>query len=144
MSVGYNMNNYYDINQINEKFSTFGGASSGTGSVDLSGYAKTADVDAVLGDMDFTDTNYIDRATDLTDATKKLDTQVKANADALETKANKADVYTKDEVYNKTEIDSMIHTSANVDGINRKIEKLGTRLEKVGAGLRKMMSWLKK
>ena len=28
----------------------------------------------------------------------------------------------------------MIHTSANVDGINRKLEKLGTRLEKVGAG----------
>ena len=134
VTLGQLQDNYYDAKTIDDMFSTFGGASSGTGSVDLSDYAKTADVDAVLGDMDFTDTNYIDRATDLTDATKKLDTQVKANADALETKANKADVYTKDEVYNKTEIDSMIHTSANVDGINRKLEKLGTRLEKVGAG----------
>ena len=134
VTLGQLQNNYYDINQIDEKFETLGGASSGTGSVDLSDYAKTADVVAALGDMDFTGTNYIDSATDLTDATKKLDTQVKANADALETKANKADVYTKDEVYNKTEIDSMIHTSANVDGINRKLEKLGTRLEKVGAG----------
>ena len=134
VTLGQLQNNYYDINQIDEKFRTLGGASSGTGSVDLSDYAKTDDVDAALGDMDFTGTNYIDSATDLTDATKKLDTQVKANADALETKANKADVYTKDEVYNKTEIDSMIHTSANVDGINRKLERLGTRLEKVGAG----------
>mgnify|MGYP003289533329 CR=1 FL=1 len=134
VTLGQLQNNYYNINQIDEKFRTLGGASSGTGSVDLSDYAKTADVNAALGDKDFTGTNYIDSATDLTDATKKLDTQVKANADALETKANKADVYTKDEVYNKTEIDSMIHTSANVDGINRKLEKLGTRLEKVGAG----------
>ena len=124
-----------NVNTLHEVLSEFSSTSGGSTPIDA--YTKTQTDDAIkfkTGDVNFAGTNYIDRETNLTDATKKLDTQVKANADALETKANKADVYTKDEVYNKTEINSMIHTSANVDGINRKLEKLGTRLEKVGAG----------
>ena len=126
-----------NVNTLHEVLSEFSSTSGSGGSTPIDAYTKTQTDDAIkfkTGDVNFAGTNYIDRETNLTDATKKLDTQVKANADALETKANKADVYTKDEVYNKTEINSMIHTSANVDGINRKLEKLGTRLEKVGAG----------
>ncbi len=85
VTFGQLKNNYYDKNQIDEKFSSLGGASSGTGSVDLSDYAKTADVA----------NTYATKA--------ETQTALDGKADKAETLAGYGitNAFTKDEVNNK-------------------------------------------
>ncbi len=114
VTVGQLKNNYYDIIQIDEKFRTLGGASSGTGSVDLSDYAKTSDVANTYA--------------------TKAETQT-----ALDGKANKATTlegYGIIDAYTKTEIDGMMlgGSSDAIAGINQRFDKTNAKINKVGAG----------
>ena len=114
VTLGQLQNNYYDINQIDEKFRTLGGASSGTGSVDLSDYAKTADVANTYA--------------------TKAETQT-----ALDGKANIATTlegYGIIDAYTKTEIDGMMlgGSSDAIAGINQRFDKTNAKINKVGAG----------
>ena len=114
VTFGQLKNNYYDKNQIDEKFSSLGGASSGTGSVDLSDYAKTADVANTYA--------------------TKAETQT-----ALDGKANKATTlegYGIIDAYTKTEIDGMMlgGSSDAIAGINQRFDKTNAKINKVGAG----------
>ena len=114
VTLGQLQNNYYDINQIDEKFRTLGGASSGTGSVDLSDYAKTDDVANTYA--------------------TKAETQT-----ALDGKANKATTlegYGIIDAYTKTEIDGMMlgGSSDAIAGINQRLYNTNAKINKVGAG----------
>ena len=162
VTLGQLQNNYYDINQIDEKFSSLGGASSGTGSVDLSDYAKTADVantyatkaetqTALDGKADKAGTlagygitnaftkdevnNKLGDYAKTTDVANTYATKAETQT-ALDGKANKATTlegYGIIDAYTKTEIDGMM-----LGGSSDVIAGINQRFDKTNAKINKV------
>ena len=162
VTLGQLQNNYYDINQIDEKFRTLGGASSGTGSVDLSDYAKTADVantyatkaetqTALDGKADKAETlagygitnaftkdevnNKLGDYAKTTDVANTYATKAETQT-ALDGKANKATTlegYGIIDAYTKTEIDGMM-----LGGSSDAIAGINQRFDKTNAKINKV------
>ena len=162
VTLGQLQNNYYDINQIDEKFRTLGGASSGTGSVDLSDYAKTADVantyatkaetqTALDGKADKAGTlagygitnaftkdevnNKLGDYAKTTDVANTYATKAETQT-ALDGKANKATTlegYGIIDAYTKTEIDGMM-----LGGSSDAIAGINQRFDKTNAKINKV------
>ena len=162
VTFGQLKNNYYDKNQIDEKFSSLGGASSGTGSVDLSDYAKTADVantyatkaetqTALDGKADKAGTlagygitnaftkdevnNKLGDYAKTTDVANTYATKAETQT-ALDGKANKATTlegYGIIDAYTKTEIDGMM-----LGGSSDAIAGINQRFDKTNAKINKV------
>ena len=108
---GVNDHDAVTVGQLNKALE---GVSAG-GSVDLTGYAKTADVNAALDTKANVSDVYTKTEVDTALAVKADAAEVNA---ALDTKANVSDVYTKTEVDNtyatKTEVDNTYATKTEV------------------------------